>query len=289
MQNRWWAASELLLATMIWGFGFIAVVWAQQSFDSISISVFRFAGAFLIGLCVLAIHPDLRKELSLANLMKSLWPGLFLGSTIGLQSWGLETTTATNSSFITTLYVVIVPLIEALIYKKRLPRNHGLWVLVALVGTGFMIQLKMDSLNKGDVLTFFCAIAASLQIVSIGRASDTIRSPFAYNVFQSFWCLVASLAYWPIYGRVEIHSPGLYACIGLFSVTILSTLLAFFLQVKAQKVLSPSVSSLIFLLESPFATIFAIFFLHERLTLWQCLGGLLIFVSALKATRGEAK
>ncbi len=289
MQNKWWAASELLLATTIWGFGFTASIWALVAFDSISISILRFGIAFIVGAIIVRLNREMRPQLNRANLLKSFLPGILLGGMLCLQTWGLEYTTATNSGFITTLYVVFVPIIETLVYRKRLARNHALWVFLALVGTGLMIKLHFDSFNKGDILTLVCAITASLQMVAVGRVSQTIKSPFAFNTFQSFWAVIISLIFWPFYGRVLFQMPDMRAIIGLFSLIFLSTLLGFFLQVKAQKVLSPSISSLIFLLESPFAAIFAIFFLHERLTLWQTAGGVLIFFAAVQATRGESK
>ncbi len=288
MQNKWIAASELLLATTIWGFGFTASVWALKCFDSISISVIRFGSAFIIGLIVMRIVPSLRSELNLDNFKKSLWPGLFLGATLCLQTWGLEFTTATNSGFITTLYVVFVPIIEALVYRKKLPRFHAAWVFLALFGTGLMINLQIGQFNKGDLLTLICAFTASFQILAVGRVSKEIQSAFAFNSFQSFWSMTASLIFWPFYGRILFVTPDFHAALGLFSLTFLSTLVAFALQIKAQKALSPSLSALIFLLESPFAMGFAIFFLQERLSLWQCLGGVLIFIAAVQATRGEA-
>lgn len=289
MQKKWWAAGELLLATTIWGFGFTASIWALTAFDSISISVIRFGTAFAFGLLALSTRKTFRSEINFTNLKKSLLPGLFLGATLCLQTWGLEFTTATNSGFITTLYVVIVPIIEGLVYRKRLSRLHSLWVFLALIGTSLMIQLHFDSFNKGDLLTLLCAFTAAFQILAVGHISKTIKSAFAFNTFQSLWAALASLLFWPFYGRVLFQAPSVQAAIGLFSLVFLSTLLAFFLQIKAQKILSPSISAIIFLLESPFAAAFAIFFLHERLTLWQTAGGVLIFVAAFQATKGDAK
>jgi drug/metabolite transporter (DMT)-like permease len=79
------------------------------------------------------------------------------------------------------------------------------------------------------------------------------------------------------------------AIIGLLSLTFGSTLIAFALQVRAQRVLSPSIASLIFLLESPFALIFAIYFLNESMTDLQATGALLIFFSAVGATLAERR
>ncbi len=78
--------------------------------------------------------------------------------------------------------------------------------------------------------------------------------------------------------------PGFKSIIGIFAVTIGSTLIAFALQIKAQRVLPATTASLFFLFESPFAIFFAMLLLSESVTLWQSVGAVLIFSSALGAT-----
>jgi drug/metabolite transporter (DMT)-like permease len=284
--KKWFAASELLLATIIWGFGFTASIWALTAFDPITISIVRFGVSFLIGVVALVAYPKWRHEFSRANFFGSMVPGLMLGATLCLQTWGLEYTTATKSGFITTLYVVTVPILDAMFFHVRLDRRHFIWVLLALVGTAMMVQLQLGQLNTGDLLTFACSFTAAFQILFIVQVSGRITSPFAFNTMQSFWCALAAVIFIPFYGHLHIHTPSFQAALGLCSLTFLSTLLAFALQVKAQKVLSPGISSVIFLLESPFAAIFAMIFLHETLTVWQSIGGVLIFVAAYRATQG---
>jgi drug/metabolite transporter (DMT)-like permease len=288
MRNKWLAASELLLATTIWGFGFTASMWALTAFDAVSISIIRFGVAFVIGFVILAVQRSSRRYLDRAHFLYSMIPGLSLGLSLCLQTWGLEYTTATKSGFITTLYVVLVPIFEAIFFRNILSKRHFIWVGIALIGTALMVQLQLGQLNRGDLFTFGCALTSAIQIIFIGRSSHHIKSVLSYNTFQSFWAVVVSFAFWPLYGRVHWSAPNIYAFAGLFSLAFLSTLLAFALQIKAQKVLSSSTSSLIFLLESPFAAIFAMIFLHESLTLWQTIGGVLIFTSAFQATRGSA-
>jgi len=283
------ATAELLFAAIIWGFGFIATVWALKSVDPISMSFIRFFVTFLVGIMIAVLFLKFSKAQHKTHFKQSFLPGILLSLVIVLQTWGLETTTATNSGFITTLYVVMVPLIELFVFRKRIPKVHALWVLLAIGGTALIIQFHLDQFTKGDLLTLICAVFAAIQIVWIGQIHKQIESAYLFNVYQSFWAALAAIIIIPFYGKLYFNSPDLLAVIGLLSLTFGSTLIAFALQVRAQRVLSPSIASLIFLLESPFALIFAIYFLKESMTELQAMGALLIFFSAVGATLAERR
>src|SRR5688500_13980972 len=130
--KKWLAVSELIIATLIWGFGFIATIWALQSVDPISLNILRFTCAALIGLIISFLVPSLRVDLTWEQCKLAFSPGLCLGVAIAFQTWGLLYTTATNSGFITTLYVVIVPICELLILRRALHPLHIFWVILAL-------------------------------------------------------------------------------------------------------------------------------------------------------------
>lgn len=284
---------ELVLAAAIWGFAFIAVIWALPILDPVSLTIVRFLLAFLVGLTVfLALSPRHQLSLHRSHLMMTMGPGVFLGLTLVFQSWGLEGTSVTNSGFITTLYVVFIPLFELVLFKKRIPRMHFLWVLVALVGTAILTGFSFNNLfaggslggmGKGDFLTLICALFATVQIIWVGKVSSKIQSPFLFNVYQCFWAGIAALFVFPFYGAAYFHSPSWLGLFALAFLILASSLYAFYLQAKAQQVLSPSVSSLIFLLESPFAVVFAFFILSEPLTPTKMLGASLVFLAAIRS------
>ncbi len=288
MRQNLVAVAELLTATLIWGFGFTATIWAMASFSSIAVSVLRFSIAFLLTLPIIYMVRELRHEFTRANLKLAALPGLLLGSTLILQTWGLEHTTATKSGFITTLYIVIVPIVEVLILRKRIHRLHALWVAIALAGTALIVQLKIDHINFGDVLTLLCAFFAAFHIALLSKIGPQVKSPFLFNTFQSFWAAMLALSILPFFPGPHFKGYDFWAAIGLFSLTVGSTMLAFALQVKAQKKLTASLSSLIFLLESPFAMLFAILLLGETLSMGQGIGAILISVAAFGAVKFEA-
>jgi drug/metabolite transporter (DMT)-like permease len=286
-KKKFFAALELVIADSFWGFGFVATVWAMTSFTPNEVSSIRFLIGGLFGIAVAAMIPSLRKSLNMGQFKLAFLPGQWLTLTLVLQTWGLMYTTATKSGFITTLYVLIVPILEWYFSKKKIEPMHFALVAVALIGTSMICQLHNLTLNIGDLMTFACAIAASVQIFWFGPIRHKIESAFVFNTFQCFWALplpflLMLFVETPSIG-VESMAMTTKSWIGTTSLVFGSTVLAFALQVKAQKYLNPSVASLIFLLESPIAAIFAAYFLDEKMNSYQWIGAALITVSAAGA------
>ncbi len=294
MNKKTFAISELVFASVIWGFGFTATIWAFQGLSPSAINATRFSISFAIGTLLSLTVPAWRPSYNLTQFKYAFFPGTLLCTVILLQTWGLKFTTATNSGFITSLYVVWVPLLEVLFFKRRLHRYHVLFVTIGLLGMAFITNSRLTGLNFsdvnfGDLVTFFCSIIAAVQIIWIDRLRSKITSTFVFNVQQCFWATLLSVVFMmvmpaPHFYFEKMQLPG---WIGIFSLTIGSTLLAFFLQVHAQKTLSSTLSSMLFLLEAPFAFLFALLLLGEHMSLVQFIGSLLIFVAAVGASKFE--
>lgn len=288
MNRAYVAVAELVLAGMIWGFGFIATIWALESYSPIGMSIVRFFLATVLGFFLILAFPKWKKSLNKQQIMLASLPGALLGTLMIFQTWGLEFTSATNSSFITTLYVVLVPLYQVLLLRKRLHPMHGLFVMMGLIGTAFIMNLQWSGLNRGDILTLGCANFAALHIIVIDRIQKQISAPFTFNVLQSFWAGAISLIFMPLMKGPHVLIQKPRPVLGLLFLVLFSTLTGFFLQVRAQKVLSPALSSILFLLEAPFALIFAVLILNEHLSALQLAGALLILSAAVGAVRLEA-
>ncbi len=271
------ALVELVFASALWGFGFIGTSWALREMTPLSLTGLRMSLACATGFAIIALVPSLRRELNFAQFKLAFWPGVFLSATMYLQTWGLQTTTVTKSGFITTLYVLIVPVMERVLLGNKIPKYHMWYVLGALVGVAFICDLGKNeqSLTMGDWITLACAFAAALQIVWFGKIADRIESSFNFNVYQLFWTGAV-----PFIAMFILETPRLphtlWPVVGLAELVFGSSLVAFALQVRAQKKLSPSVSSLIFLLESPFAALFGFALLGEKLTAGTLIGAAII-------------
>lgn len=276
------AGLELTLAALFWGFGFIAARWALEALSPSWLSGVRFLSAFLLSLPLIIFLAKKNELLKVkSSLLLSFMPGVFLTLTIVFQTWGLKYTTATNASFITSLYVVFVPIMERFLFKKKLEFTHSVLVIIAIIGTGLICDLQHSTFNWGDLLTVFCSLAGAAHIVNISYVSGKIDSPFFFNSFQCFWsggiCILLAMGSEPfVMGPMSVK-PIIGFCLLLFG----STLFGFMIQIRAQRVLSSNAASLICLLESPFGAFFAYVFLAERLQWSQWAGAILIFFSAI--------
>ena len=284
------AIGELLLAAVFWGFGFIATVWALQKIDAFELTLLRFVIASCVGLPFVLLYG---RGVMLRYWRLSLWPSVLLVGNLLFQTWGMEYTTPTKSGFITTLYVVLVPLLEARMTGRPLGRVIWVCVGLALLGTALIVDLGYSPINIGDVLTMICTLFAAVQIYWMGQISGKIERPFVFNAFQCFWAVPLAFPFVHLstlhakLAQCAVWPPTVWA--GIISLSLGSTVLAFFLQVRSQSKLSATVSSLIFLLESPLALMFAVVLLGQSLNALESVGAALIFFSAFMATWIEGR
>jgi drug/metabolite transporter (DMT)-like permease len=197
------------------------------------------------------------------------------------QTIGLNHTTATKSGFITTLYVLMVPFLNQYIFKVKIDRRFYSLALIALIGTVLLLDVFSESsnINIGDWWTFGCAIMAALQIIVVGKYAPLSESPFRFNSFQNFWTLLCVTPLFLLQEKITWFSYSLLPWLGLIELAIGSSIIAFTIQIRAQKVLSPETASQFFLLESPFAFLFGYMFLKETLTPIQLIGAAMILLT----------
>ena len=283
--------TELTLASVFWGFGFIGTVWALQFLSFPAIIFYRFFGAFFFGSLFLFWSKTSWKELKHEfRLSRAL--GFWLALTLILQTWGLITTSPGKSAFITVLYAVFVPGLAALLDKEKLSLRNTFCLVLALIGTGLIVNLEISALTLGDLLTFGNAVAAAFHIRLMGQTAHRSRGHFTFNIFQCFWTaifvlplVILQLAHPNLFqGGWDLFNMDAKAWLGILSLTFGSSLLAFYLQVRAQEKLSPTIASLLFLMESPFSALFAAWLLHERMTSVQISGAVLIFGACVLAS-----
>ena len=149
-------SSYAVLAALIWGTAFVAQSMAAGAVPSFAFNASRavIAFAFLLVLCVVlqAVRRRQGKPVSTTRskkdlLLGGLCCGVAMGLATYLQQKGLETTTSGKASFITTLYIVLIP-IAGLFMKKRVPRT--IWFSVALA-VGMLVKKKLPfSIRRGD-------------------------------------------------------------------------------------------------------------------------------------------
>lgn len=278
------AVIELLIAALIWGASFTLVRWGLESFSATTLIFWRFLIAFFVGELLHFLFNRKLFRQSWYDIRLAMFAGFFLGLSLFFQTYGLNFTTATNSGFITSLYVVLIPVIAALFFKFQIKAHHLILSLMAFSGMAFLLDMQNLNLQKGEILTLGAAITAAFQIIFIGKNAASAKSAFRFNNYQTFWSLLTILPFlifdvrsnqlslWP-------QAPQLSAILSIVALALVVSIGAFYLQVRAQRVLSTTTSSMLCLLEAPFAFLFAAYFLQERLTSVQFFGAFIILLS----------
>jgi drug/metabolite transporter (DMT)-like permease len=207
--------------------------------------------------------------------------GLFLWLGFVLQTLGLKYTTAGNSGFLTGLYIVLVPLISAAVYRRWPMARELIGIFVATAG---MVTLTLPSvdrsfqMNKGDLLTLGCAVAFAFHLLVLGYYSQ--REQFEAVALGQIACAAAlstiSLAWEPpraVWSKSVI--------LAILITALLATALAFALQTWAQQYTTPTRTALVLALEPVFALATAVSAGGEALTLSAIGGGALILAGIL--------
>ncbi|WP_415061944.1 DMT family transporter [Bdellovibrio sp.] len=275
------AALELVFAGVLWGFGFVAAVWALKAFTPVETLIYRFIIAAVIGEIFYLIIKGPRFTTIKEDLFRALPAGLLLGGMLLLQTIGLKFTTATKSGFLTSLYVILVPLINTWFFKSSSTWKNYALVGLALLGTFILMDANLQDVNTGDLWTMGCSLFAAFHIIYIGKISSRVGNAFRFNNFQSFWCLIALLPLLWTQDSITTSTSDWQAWAGVLCLGLGSSIIAFYLQIRTQKILSDSAASMLFLLESPFAAFFGFLLLSERLSLFQLSGAALIMLASI--------
>jgi len=277
---------ELTIAAVFWGFGFVATVWALGTLNPAAITLYRFLGAALLGIPFLWIFSggwQKNLKLLITELRNSWLAGLLLCGVLLPQTIGLLTTTPSKSAFLTILYVAIVPILSAIFLKERLGVRFYFLIPLALTGIALLVNLNLQQWVVGDSWTLLCSLMASIHIFYLSVQTKKVTSLFYFSIGQNFWTGIFCLILLPFGSAFEKGSWNLFdldpiGVWGMIALTFGSSFLAFLFQIRAQLTMSPSVASILFLLESPFSAFFSFLFLGEHLSQLQLTGGALILL-----------
>ena len=248
------------------------------------------ASALLLG--YMAATPSGRAQLrSLRGPL--LRDGVFVGALLGagflLQTEGLQRTTASRSGFLTGTLVVLTPLIEFAIFRKRPAWPALVGVLLAFVGMSALSAPWAEANQAtalGDALTLGCALIFAGQIVALGRVAAKYPVLPLLLLQLATTGAVAAVAGPLVETQRFSGEPRLW--LALLYLATFATLLAFGIQTWAQRILPPVRVALISSLEPVFAALWAALLIGERLTGRELLGGALIVLGVAVGEAGAA-
>jgi drug/metabolite transporter (DMT)-like permease len=287
LMKRWRADLILLGVAMIWGSAFAVQRVAGRTMDPFTFNGLRF---LLGGLLILPFTSLLKRKHLIdrdkSSKQKNYWfiyvtlAGLLLFGAGGLQQAGLETTTAGNAGFITSLYVVVVPLLLALIWKQKVRWSAWVAAGLAVLGSLLLSTGGMLQLASGDALELMGAVLWALHVILVGRAMQRLE----VLSFAAGQYLVAGVLNLGVSLLTRQSWAGLSeAWWTVIYIGLLSTAIGYTLQVYGQRTAPPADAAILLSMESVFAALTGYIFLGEDLAAVQILGCGLILGAILLA------
>ena len=288
----------LVLAAFIWGTAFVA-----QSEGMAYIGVFTFIGCrYLLGGAVLipvflamrkikheeyeAMGEENVKNLTKRGIKGGLCCGICLFIASALQQIGIVYTTVGKAGFITTLYIVLVPVFGIFLHKKA-GANVWISVSIAVVGMYLLCINEQFSIAKGDIYVIGCAIVFSVHILLVDHFSPNAES-LLMSIVQFFTCGVLGSVIMFIFEKPDISSI-IAAALPICYAGLLSSGVAYTLQIVVQKDLDPTVASLIMSLESVFALLSGWVILGQKLSMRELFGCVLMMTAIIIVQLPEDK
>ncbi|MCR5650095.1 MAG: DMT family transporter [Lachnospiraceae bacterium] len=271
----------LVLTAFIWGTTFVA-----QSVGADVVGAFTFlavrnwiaVAALLPVVYFLVIRKKGKGAITMYSFRAGAVCGFFLFTASAAQQIGIADTTTAKAGFITAMYVVLVPLICR---AAGIPIPQKIWFCVLLTAAGLYFLCLTENLtyDRGDPLIVLCALLFAFQIISVNHYASRTE-PVLIAWFEFFVTAVLSSICMFIFEDTakEALLAGMPSI--LFS-GLLSSAVAYTLQIVAQKNIHPTVASIIMSLESVFAALAGFVVLHEALTLRELSGCLMIFAAII--------
>jgi drug/metabolite transporter (DMT)-like permease len=302
-KTRITGASILLTTAIIWGIAFVAQSEGTRFMGPFSFNSIRFmlGGVFLIP--VIKIKDTLRKSKSKektekdwdkentsfllseksnkrALIIGGLSCGIILAIANSFQQFGIMSTSVGKSGFITTLYIILVPII-GIFLKKKPPVIVWISAFLAMIGLYLLCINENSALNRGDIYLMICAVLFSCHILVIDYFSpkvDGIKLSCFQFFVSGFMCMIMSLIFETVtWAQVmDCMVPILYT-------GIMSCGVAYTCQIVGQKYMEPAVASLILSLESVVSVLAGWLILGQVLSVKEMVGCGIVFVAVILA------
>ena len=249
----------LVVVTAIWGYTFVPVQEAVAVYPLFAFLAVRFAIS-TAALAPVALRP--LRELPRAGYAAGLGAGTLLAAAYGLQTAGLELTTVTSTGFITGLYVVFTPLIALAAFRTPVPAPVWIGVVLSLAGL-LLLSGAPGGSWAGNALVLGNAVAQSLQIAAMERFAPRYDARALTFLQMAVSCL-AFVVIAVAAGQVEAP-PDARTWYALVVTGLFAGALGYLVATWVQSRTTAARAALVFTLEAPFAALFGVLLLSERL------------------------
>lgn len=267
----------VLILAIIRGSSYLFIKNVILFSSPLEIVFFRF---FLTGMVLLIVFRKGLRELNKYDVIFGMLAGIFLFSAFAFQTYGLKYTTVSKQSFLTSLYIIIIPLLDFIFFRKKIKSKVLLIFGIILLGLFFISFESFNkfefSFNYGDFLTILCAFGFALNILLFSKINKFKINIMNITIIQML--TIGSLAF--IFQLIIEKKVISFNSINfsLIYLILICTMLNFTIQNISQKYISAHIMGLILSTEAIFGTIFAIIFINETINLNFIIGTSLIML-----------
>ncbi len=278
----------VILAAVFWGTAFPGTKLIVNAVDPVVITAARLGIGALLGFGCLAAMRRLRW-----SFLREPWVwglGLVNSLAFNLQNLGLVYTTASKTALLANVNIVFIAILMVVIYKEKATVGRATGVGLGLLGV-VVLATKLNPATLGggdflgDVLVFFAGVMWAVYVIGLKRMVDRGGDYLALVTM-----VIATTALWSLlplpFVRGGWPSDAL-SWTGIAYLGLLPTFLPMLLYTLSLRTISPTVSSLLVLLEIVVATLLSVAMFHEVLDAFTLAGGALIVLGTYVVARGE--
>ena len=281
MKGRFLPLTLCLITAAIWGFAFVTQVQGMEYIASFTFIGVRFFISIIALAPVVLFFERGRtdKEERKRTVIASVAAGVILFSASAFQQFGIKITASAGlSGFITGLYTVFVPIACYVLFKKKTGINVWIGAVCAVVGLALLCYHPGEGLKfgLGELLLLIGSFLWTAHVIIIDRLGKNIRS------IHFSWGQFAVCAALGIICMFIFEAPDMSAVMdakwSLLYCGVLSSGVAYTLQVVAQKKSEPTLAAIVFSTESVFSAIGGVIFKIDSIALLGYLGCAMIFI-----------
>ncbi|MCQ2469164.1 MAG: DMT family transporter [Ruminococcus sp.] len=279
----------LLTASLIWGTAFVAQSEGMNYVEPFTYNAMRtLLGGFVLIPVILAFKAAERRkntpktQYSAKNTaVGGICCGVFLFIASSFQQAGIAGTTAGKAGFITALYILLVPII-GIFFRRKVPVRMWLFVVIAIIGFWLLCIKENFSISHGDVLVLICAVffAGHIMVIDFFNSKNTDVMVMACIQFFTAGILMTA-------GMFLFEKPSAEGIISakytILYAGIMSSGVAYTLQMIGQRYTEPTAATLLMSLESVFAALSGWLILHEGFSVKEFTGCVLVFAAVILA------
>lgn len=281
----------LLLTAVIWGTAFVAQRAGMDKIEPLTFNASRMAlAAAAVGIVALFKRmkekksgvrrsSDEQKSYDKNTVTGGLLCGCFLAVASIFQQIGLVYTTAGKAGFITALYMLLVPVIGFIFFKRKNTWLVWLAVLLGVVGMYFLCITEEFRLSRGDALVCVCALFFSCHIICcdhfVKNGDPILMSAVQFAAATVISVIAAFIAEKPDVDKI------ISAIVPIVYCGIVSGGIGYTLQIVGQKFTDPTPASLLMSLEAVFAVLGGAVLLNERMSFKEAAGCVIMFAAVI--------